>query len=62
MQNFELQSLLSIACEGTSVTVRELIKVLSIEEITMIKSGDLTLDDLKEIVCDIADSQRNRSH
>lgn len=55
----EFQSLLLAACEGTSVTTRELVKELSSEEITLIKSGDITLDEIKEIVLDLADSKNN---
>jgi len=55
----EFQLLLLAACEGTSVTTRELVKELSSEEITLIKSGEISLDDIKEIVNDLADSKDN---
>ena len=55
----EFQLLLLAACEGTSVTTRELIKELSSEEVTLIKSGDITLNEIKEIVLDLADSKDN---
>ena len=58
-QSNEFQSLLLLACEGTSVTTRELIKALSIEEITLLKCGDISLDEIKEIVHDLADSKDN---
>ena len=55
----EFQSLLLAACQGTSVTTRELIKVLSLEEIALIKSGDINPDEIKEVVLDLADSKDN---
>ena len=55
----EFQLLLLAACDGTSVTTRELVKEFSLEEIALIKSGDITLDEIKEIVLDLADSKDN---
>ena len=58
-QSNEFQSLLLAACKGTSITTRELVKELSFEEITLIKSGDISLEEIKEIVIDLADTKDN---
>ena len=58
-QSNEFQSFLIAACEGTSVTTRELVKELSLEDIALIKSGDISLDEIKEIVLDLADAKDN---
>lgn len=54
-----LQTTLEAACKGTSVTTRELIKELTIDDIADIKSGDLTTADLVNIVLDMADDKDN---
>ncbi len=55
----EFQSQLQAACEGTSVSTRELVKELSVEEIALIKSGDISLEEIKETVRDLADTKDN---
>ena len=48
------QLILSQACEGSIVTTRELLKTLSLTDLAAMREGDLTIEDLKEIVSDIA--------
>ena len=57
-----LHQVLSLACEGSCVTFRELFTTLSQEEIQAIKAGEIGIDDLKEIVNDLADSKQNTDH
>ena len=54
-----LKDLLNLACEGTGVSRRELFKALSRWEIKSVKEGDVTVDDLKQIVLEIEDSNQN---
>ena len=49
-----LQLTLREACDGTSVSTRELLKELSSVDLAAIREGELTIDDLKEIVLDLA--------
>ena len=55
----EFQRFLQAACKGTTVTPRELVVALTIDDIRRIKSGDLIIDDVREIVKDLADSKDN---
>lgn len=57
----EFRSLLLAACEGTSVTTRELIKAFSPEEITLIKAGDISFTDIQEVVSELADTKDNET-
>ena len=54
-----LQAALEVACKGTTVTPRELIKELSKDELLEIKSGDLTVADLRNLVTEMADDKDN---
>lgn len=54
-----LQKTLTEACQGTSVTTRELIAELSKYDLTAIREGEMTADDLKPLVLDIADGKDN---
>ena len=49
-----LLTLVEKACLNTSVTVRELMKELSTDEISMIKEGELGPDYLTSLVSDMA--------
>ncbi len=49
-----LQIMLKQACADTSVTTRELVKELSFSDLTDLREGELTVDDLREIVLDLA--------
>ncbi len=55
------QLILSQACEGSIVTTRELVKTLSLSDLAALREGDLTVDDLKEIVLDIASQKEATS-
>lgn len=57
-----IQILLSQACEGSLVTTRELVKTLSLSDLAALREGELTVDDLKEIVADIASQKEVTSH
>ena len=50
----QLQIMLKQACAGTSVSTRELVKELSFSNLTDLREGELTVDDLREIVLDLA--------
>jgi hypothetical protein len=54
-----LQEVLKAACKGTSVTTRELIKELTIDEVADIKNGYITAADLIDLVMDLAESKDN---
>tara|TARA_R110002096_G_scaffold78934_11_gene185512 strand:+ start:1227 stop:1478 length:252 start_codon:yes stop_codon:yes gene_type:complete len=54
-----LQAALETACKGTSVTTRELVKELTVDEIAEIKSGDITAADLVNLVLELADNKDN---
>ena len=54
-----LQSILEIACQGTSVTARELIKELSADDLADIKTGYMTAADLTSMVVELADNKDN---
>jgi hypothetical protein len=54
-----LQSILETACKGTSVTTRELIKELTIDDLADIKSGDMSAADLTSLVLELADNKDN---
>lgn len=54
-----LQKILEKACKGTAVTTRELITALSAYDLAAIREGEITAEDLKTIVSDIADDKEN---
>lgn len=54
-----LHTTLKSACKGTSVTTRELLKELTSEDLVEIKTGEMTVDDLKNVVLDLADNKDN---
>ncbi len=54
-----LQSILEAACKGTSITTRELIKELTIDDLADIKSGDMSAADLMSLVLELADNKDN---
>lgn len=51
------QAIVQKACEGTSITTKELIKTLDWEDIARIKEGELTVEDLRLTVLELADSK-----
>ncbi len=53
------QKLINQVCQGTTVTPRELIGVLTVEDIASINAEELLPDDLSEIVRDLEDSKLN---
>ncbi len=61
MRSNEFQRLLQRACKGTSVTTRDLVRELTLNDIASIKTGEIGLDYIKEIVSDLADSKDNES-
>ena len=58
-ENSLVNQVLRLASEGTSVSFRELYSALSRDEIDGIKNGDINLEDIKDIVDEIADSKSN---
>lgn len=54
-----LQIVLETACKGTSVTPRDLVKELSIDDLADIKNGDMTATDLVNLVTELADNIDN---
>ena len=54
-----LQAILETSCKGTSVTTRELIKELTIDDLADIKNGDMTATDLTNLVVELADYKDN---
>ena len=52
-----LQLALRQACAGTTITTRELIKELSFSDLADLREGELTVDDLREIVLDLASAK-----
>ena len=52
-----LQKILAKACAGTIVTTKELVKELSREDFVNIKEGEMTVDDLRQIVLDLVESK-----
>ena len=48
---------LKCACEGTDVTTRELLKTLAWDDIARIKEGEITVEDLRLTVMELADSK-----
>ena len=57
--NNVFQKFLLKACQGTSVTPRDLVSALTLEDIAAIKSGEMVVGDVLEIVVDLADSKDN---
>ena len=53
------QKTLEQACQGTSVTTKELIAELTKYDLEAIREGEMTADDLKPLVFDIADGKDN---
>ena len=49
-----LQIMLRQACAGTSVSTRELVKELTFSDLANLREGEMTVDNLKEIVSDLA--------
>ena len=58
-QNSDLNQILKSACDGSEITFRELFTVLSPEDIQAIKTGEIGLEDLKDIVKELLDSKEN---
>ncbi len=54
-----LQRILEKACKGTSVTTRELFVELTQDDLASVKNGELTAEDLRLLVLDLADSKEN---
>ncbi len=54
-----LQTILETACKGTSVTTRELLKELTIDDLADIRNGDMTTDDIVSLVLELADNKDN---
>ena len=52
-----LHETLLLACKGFDIETRELLKALTHDDLVSIKEGELTVDDLREIARDIADSK-----
>ena len=58
-QNSDLNQILTSACEGSEITFRELYTVLTPQDIQGIKTGEIGLEDLKDIVNELLDSKEN---
>ena len=54
-----LQTILETACKGTSITTRELIKELTMDDLADIKNGEITATDLTNLVLELADNKDN---
>ena len=53
--------LLRKACDGTPMTVKELISGLTPVQLNSLRQGELDLEDLKSIVSDLLDEKDNFS-
>lgn len=58
-----LQEILKQACADTIVSTKELIKELSRDDLINIREGEMTVDDLRQIVLDLIESKtiKNKS-
>ena len=52
-----LQEILKQACADTIVSTKELIKELSRDDLINIREGEMTVDDLRQIVLDLIESK-----
>ncbi len=57
--NSLVNQVLNQACEGTSISFRELYAALSRDEISGIKDGVIGVEDIREIVLELDDSKSN---
>ena len=54
-----IKQILELACEGTTITFKQLFSALSTEEIADAKAGQITIEDLKEIINELIDINTN---
>ena len=55
-----LHDALAKACEGTSVSTKELLRELSAEDVTSILEEDFLMDDLRTLALELADDKDNQ--